>query len=105
MNQSTPIFIRSTDNQPKATPGLPCQQQQARKATPQSINQPTNNQFIQFIMFKHTREHLKKTWEEGKIYRDPAPMPFEGLSELVKALYKDVKEIFSPDQDRLINKY
>lgn len=51
-------------------------------------------------MFKKTREYFKKAWAEGQIYVDPAPMPHDGLSELIKALYKDFKDIFNPKQDR-----
>ena len=53
-------------------------------------------------MFKNTKQVLHEMWEDTHIYRDPAPMPWDyikGYSDLAKALYKDIKEIFVPDQD------
>jgi len=44
-------------------------------------------------MFTNTKQALREMWEEGKIFKDPAPMPCKGISELTKALYQDAKEI------------
>jgi len=60
-------------------------------------------------MFKKTKQVLREMWEEGKIYRDPAPMPWDkdgkGLIDLAKALYNDVKDILEPNRDSLTNNY
>ena len=52
-------------------------------------------------MLKNTRQVLREMWDEGKIYRDPAPMPWEnygkGLKDIAKAVYQDVKDILDRD--------
>ena len=46
-------------------------------------------------MFKNLRKEIKKMWEQGQIFIDPAPDTLKGLREMSQAVLEDLKEMMS----------